>query len=180
MRHLLLTTLLFSSIALAQEKFTGADEASLNRDAAGKPIVLKTKKLAAPTTSTSTNQHHQTDTGFLNERSKISTTTPHSGGGFSCPDGTGAACLDAGDKVCPGSARCVDEGATCFAEFPCDLSSGFVCASKHDDVIRDYQQTVREYNQLAAENVALREQRLERKNCVINAASLKAAIRCVR
>ena len=181
MRHLLLTTLLLSSITLAQEGITEADETSLNSDEPGNPIILKTKKLAAPTTSTT--QHQQTDLSFLRERARVSTTTLLSNGkrgDFSCPDGTGAACLDSGDKVCPGSTKCVDEGATCFDEYPCDLSGGFVCESTYDDAMRDYQQAVRQYDELASENVDLREQRLERKNCVINTSTLEAARRCVR
>ena len=49
-----------------------------------------------------------------------------------------------------------------------------------DAIMSDYEKTVNQYNQLTSENVALRNQRLEQKNCVINAASVKDAIRCVR
>jgi len=140
MRHLLLTTLFLSSIALAQEGITGADEASLNRDESG-----NVKR-----------------------------------GGFSCPDGTGAACLDIGDKVCPGSTKCVDVSATCFDEYPCDLSEGFVCESGYDDVLDDLKQAVRQHDELALENVVLRERRLEQKNCVLGASTLDNAKRCVR
>jgi hypothetical protein len=181
MHHLLLTILFLSSIALAQEGITGADEASLNRDESGNPILLKTNKLAAPTTSAA--QHQQTDPDFLRERAEVFTNTPLGNaklGDVSCPDGTGAACLDIGDKVCPGSTKCVDVGATCFDEYPCDLSKGFVCESTYDDVLDELKQAVRQHDELALENVALRERRLEQKNCVLNAATLDNAKRCVQ
>jgi len=101
-------------------------------------------------------------------------------GGFSCPNGTKAVCLNTDDKVCPTSAKCVDDGATCFDGYACDLNKGFVCESTYDDVLSDYKQTVRQHNELALENVALRERRLEQKNCVINASTLDDAKRCVR
>ena len=76
-------------------------------------------------------------------------------GDFSCPNGTEPACIDNGDKVCPGSTRCVDHEATCFDEYPCDFSGGFVCDSEYDDLMNDYEKTVRQYNELASENVEL-------------------------
>ena len=101
-------------------------------------------------------------------------------GDFSCPTGTEVACLESGDKVCPSSTKCVDEGATCFDAYPCDLNGSFVCESEYDDVMNDYKQAVIEHNQLASENTGLRETRLEQKNCVINASTLEDAKRCVR
>lgn len=101
-------------------------------------------------------------------------------GDFSCPDGTEAACLDTGDRVCPGSTRCVDNGATCFDEYPCDLNDSFVCASSYDDVMDDYKRAVSQYNDMASENTDMRERRLEQKNCVLNASTLDGAQRCVR
>ncbi len=181
MRYLLLMTLILSSIVLAQEGVTGADEVSLDRDKSSKPILLHTNKLAAPNTSAA--QHQQTDLDFIRERAEVSTNTLISHGkrgDFSCPTGTEPACLDTGDKVCPGSTMCIDEGATCFDEYPCDLSEGFVCDSEYDGVMNGYKQAVRQNDELASENVELREKRLEIKNCVINAAALKDAIRCVR
>jgi hypothetical protein len=181
MRHLLITTLLLSSMAMAQEGLTDVDEGSLNRDKSGNSTILKSNKLAEPTTSTT--QHKQTDLNFLIERAEVSTTTIMSkgnAGDFTCPNGTEAACLDTGDKVCPGSTKCIDEGATCFDEYPCDLVEGFVCASEYDGVMNGYKQAVKQHDELVSENVALREMRLEIKNCVINASALKDAIRCVR
>jgi hypothetical protein len=181
MRHLLLTTLLLSSMAIAQEGVKDADEASFNRDRAGNSTILKSNKLAEPTTSTA--QHKQTDLNFLKERAEVSTITIMSkgnAGDFTCPTSTKAACLDTGDKVCPGSTKCIDEGATCFDEYPCDLSEGFVCASEYDGVMNGYKRALKQHDELASENVALRKMRLEIKNCVINASALKDAIRCVR
>ena len=101
-------------------------------------------------------------------------------GDFSCPNGTEPACLDNGDKVCPDSSRCVDEHATCFDDYPCDLSGGFVCESEYDDLMKDHKQVVRQHDELASENVALREKRLAQKNCVLNASTLDDARKCVR
>jgi hypothetical protein len=99
---------------------------------------------------------------------------------FSCPDGTEAACLDAGDKVCAGNTKCVDQGATCLQDFPCNLDEGFVCASEHDAALNDCEKNVAEYDALAKENVDLRKERLDRKNCVLNAGTLAEAHKCVR
>jgi hypothetical protein len=181
MRHFLLLPLLLSSIVSAQEGVTEVDEASSNPDKSGNPILLKTNKLAAPTASAA--QHQQTDLNFLRERAEVSTDTLISHGkrgDFSCPTGTSAACLDIGDKVCPSSTKCVDEGATCFDDYPCDSSEGFVCESEYDGVMNGYKQAVSQHNALASENVTLREMGLEIKNCVINAPTLRDAIRCVR
>ena len=99
---------------------------------------------------------------------------------FSCPDGTEPACLDKGDKVCPEAARCVDNSAVCFDEFPCGASEGFVCESRYDAMMKDYRDAAKEHEALARENVGLREQRLEWKNCVLNASTLAGARQCVR
>jgi hypothetical protein len=181
MRHLLLATVFLSFITLAQEKTTGADEAALYRDKSGNAVLLQTNKLAAPATGVA--QHQQTELKPLSGRTEVSTNTLLSNdehGGFSCPDGTDAACLDIGDTVCPGSAQCIDDRATCFEEYPCDLSEGFVCKSQYDGILDGFKQTVRQHDELALENVALREKRLEQKNCVINASTLDDARRCVR
>ncbi len=100
--------------------------------------------------------------------------------GFTCPDGTNMACLDEGDTVCPLSAKCVDKDAVCLDDSACDSSRGYICGSEYDAVLSDHQQTVNQYNQLLSENVSLREDRLEKRNCVINSATLKDAINCVR
>lgn len=99
---------------------------------------------------------------------------------FSCPPGTNAACIDEGDTVCPVSAKCVAGDAVCLDGQGCDSDSGYICGSQYDAVMRDYEKTVSQYNQLTTENVDLRKQKLEQRNCVINAATLKDAIRCVR
>lgn len=101
-------------------------------------------------------------------------------GDFSCPDGTKPACLENDHKVCPSSAKCVDAGATCFEEYPCDPGGGFVCDFEYDDVLSDYKNAVRLHDELASENIDLRVKRLAQKNCVANASTLKEAKRCVQ
>jgi len=98
----------------------------------------------------------------------------------SCPDGTELACLDTDDKICPGSTKCVNLDATCFDEYPCDISGGFVCESEYDDVLNNYEKTVKQYNELTSENVELRAKRLEQRNCVLNASILEEAKNCFR
>jgi len=131
----------------------------------------------------SPSQHQQTDLDFLRERAMVTSNVLLSSskrGDFSCPDGTEPSCLDSDDKVCPSSAKCVDDGATCFDDYPCDVSDGFFCASQYDNVLNDYKDVVRQYDELAAENLDLRERRLAQKNCVINARTLEEARMCVR
>jgi len=99
---------------------------------------------------------------------------------FTCPNGLQAACLDSGDKVCPATAKCVAQNATCFDDYACGPDGGYVCASKYEAALQVQQHAVKKYDALAAENIHLREQRLERKNCVLNAARLEDAKRCVR
>ena len=101
-------------------------------------------------------------------------------GNYSCPDGTKAACLAGGDTVCPASAKCVSSAAVCLDESACESARGYICGSEYDEVMKDYENVVSQYNQLTSENVDLREIRLEQRNCVINAATLKDAIRCIR
>jgi hypothetical protein len=101
-------------------------------------------------------------------------------GDYSCPDGTNAACLGNGDTVCPASAKCVGNEAVCLDGRACDSARGYICGSEYDELMKDYEKVVSQYNQLTSENVGLREIRLEQRNCVINAATLKDAIKCVR
>ena len=101
-------------------------------------------------------------------------------GNYSCPDGTNAACLDNGDTVCPASAKCVSKEAICLDGHACESARGYICGSEYDEVLKDYEKVVSQYNQLTSENVDLREVRLKQRNCVINAATLKDAIKCVR
>jgi len=100
--------------------------------------------------------------------------------GLSCPSGTDIACLDDGDKVCPPSTKCVAEDVICLDKNSCDPEDSFMCKSDYELVLKDYENAVSEQHKLVSENVDLREERLERKNCVINAATLEDAIRCVR
>lgn len=101
-------------------------------------------------------------------------------GDFSCPDGAAPVCIDKGDKICPGSSKCVDHNATCFDNYPCGISSGFVCESEYHDILTDYESVVGQHNELASENTDLREKRLAQKNCVLNAATLENAKKCAR
>jgi len=101
-------------------------------------------------------------------------------GAFSCPDATRAACLEEGDTVCPVTAKCVADDVVCLDESSCDSERGFICGAEYDAVLNDYEKVVSQYNQLTSENVELRERRLNQKNCVINAQTLKEAISCVR
>ena len=99
---------------------------------------------------------------------------------FTCPEGTSEACLDAADTVCPATAKCVEADAVCLDAASCDSARGYICGSLYDEMIGNYEKAVVQYNQLTSENVELRNQALERRNCVINAQTLKAAIACVR
>lgn len=99
---------------------------------------------------------------------------------FTCPEGASEACLDAGDTVCPATAKCVDNVAVCLDAGSCDSARGYICGTLYDEMIGDCEKAVSQYNQLTSENVELRNQALERRNCVINAHTLKAAIACVR
>ena len=101
-------------------------------------------------------------------------------GGFSCPNGSEPVCLDEGDKVCPASTMCVNEQATCFDDYPCDPNAGFVCETEYDGVMDEARQATAQHDELASENVDLRVQRLETKNCILNAAELEDAKKCVR
>lgn len=97
-----------------------------------------------------------------------------------CPDGTQAACLKSGDKICSSDSQCVDEDAACYAEAPCAASGGFICAAEYRAVVDENERTVGKYKELVSENTRMRVKRLERKNCVLNAARLEDARKCVR
>lgn len=99
---------------------------------------------------------------------------------FSCPDGSDPVCLDSGDKVCPASTMCVNKQATCFDDYPCDRNAGFVCESDYDSAMDSARQAIAQHDALAAENVDLRVQRLDIKNCILNAADLAGARKCVK
>lgn len=133
--------------------------------------------------ASSSAQHRQSDLKVLREREELSSemrpeVNMHDG--FLCPADTQPSCLAPGDNVCPGSTKCVDENATCFEQYPCETSGGFVCGAEYDEVLNDYQNAVRQNNELASENVGLRESRLDKKNCVLNASTLEDAKTCVR
>lgn len=99
---------------------------------------------------------------------------------FACPDGTEAACIHSGDRICPADTKCVDKNSTCFDDFPCSANEGFVCGSEYDAALNDHKRSTEKYDQLVKENVDLRQERLNRKNCVLNATVLTEAQKCVR
>jgi hypothetical protein len=99
---------------------------------------------------------------------------------YSCSDGAELACLDKGDKVCPAHTKCVDEAAICFEKDACGSDANMICRSEYDAVLNNHQDTIEQYDLLAAQNVGLREQRLAQKNCVLNASKLLDAQKCVR
>ncbi len=99
---------------------------------------------------------------------------------YSCPDGAELACLDKSDKVCPAHTKCVDKAATCFEKDACGSDTNMICRSEYDAVLTNHQDTIEQYDLLAAQNVGLREQRLKQKNCVLNSSNLVDAQKCVR
>ena len=66
---------------------------------------------------------------------------------FSCALGRRGACLSYGDTVCSSAGKCVQQDAICFQPYTCGFG-GFVCKSKLDDVVD-------EYNSLADTNRSL-------------------------
>lgn len=99
---------------------------------------------------------------------------------FACPDGTEAACIETGDRICSASTKCVNENTTCFDDFPCKADEGYVCGAEYDAALNDHKRSTQKYDQLVKENVDLRQERLDRKNCVLNATGLTEAQTCVR
>jgi hypothetical protein len=59
---------------------------------------------------------------------------------FSCPIGRNPSCLGYGDKVVSGDAQCFDS-------FACDYK-GFICKSKFDDAVDEYEDLRRKFNDL--------------------------------
>ena len=110
---------------------------------------------------------------------------------FSCPYGTQASCLDYGDKVCSSYSKCVSQDATCFDSYTCGYK-GFICKSKYDDVVDEYNDLLRENQRLISkynllvdehrENVndynALLSKHSDLESCVSYADSIEAAKRC--
>ena len=60
---------------------------------------------------------------------------------FTCNYGQRPACLGYGDKI-------VDSNAACFNQYACGIGGGFVCKSKLDEAMDDYNTLVRKYNEL--------------------------------
>ncbi len=87
--------------------------------------------------------------------------------------------MENGDSICPGTARCVRNDVVCLDKNSC-VGGNFICDTGYDELMRNYKKAVGQYDELVSENVSLREQRLARKNCVLNASSLEESQRCVR
>jgi hypothetical protein len=98
---------------------------------------------------------------------------------FTCPSGTDAACLDDGDKVCPTSARCIDNNAVCFDEYICEAGDGYVCESRYDEMANQNQALASEFNTLASKHNMLLNHKSENERCVISADTLEEAKQCV-
>jgi len=62
-------------------------------------------------------------------------------GSFTCNYGQRAACLGYSDKV-------VESSSTCFTQFACGIGGSFVCKSKLDDALDEYNTLVGKYNEL--------------------------------
>ena len=119
--------------------------------------------------------------------------SPAIGDSFSCRMGTRPACLDPGDKVCISGGMCIDSSALCYDRHQCD-SEGFTCKSNvtkciklQGELVDDYNDLARKYNELLDENSDLvislheaerRENRV--KACLQLANSLEAAVACSR
>lgn len=76
---------------------------------------------------------------------------------FSCPYGKKASCLDYDDKVCSSYAKCVDQNAkcvdqssTCFRSYTCNYQ-GFICKSKYDEAVDDYNDLLRKNRSLISD-----------------------------
>lgn len=110
---------------------------------------------------------------------------------FSCPFGKQGACVDYGAKVCSSRAKCVDNDAICFEPYTCGFG-GFVCKTKLDGVVSEYdslartcrsiandhEKLIREYNEVAGELDATQRRLVSLSNCVSRATSLDEARWC--
>lgn len=110
---------------------------------------------------------------------------------FSCPFGKQGACVDYGDKVCSSRAKCVGNDAICFEPYTCGFG-GFVCKSKLDEIVSEYdslartcrsiandhEELIREYNEVAGELDATQRRLYSLSNCVSRATSLDEARWC--
>jgi len=118
---------------------------------------------------------------------------------FSCAYGKQASCLDYGDKVCSSfskcvdqNAKCVDQSSTCFSSYTCNYQ-GFICKSKYDEVVDEYndlsrknKRLISEYNSLLSEHQEnvddynrLLRKHSELETCISDADTLDEAKSCV-
>ena len=77
------------------------------------------------------------------------------GQSFSCSFGE-PACLDYGAVVCKSSAMCVAKDAICFDSYTCDYK-GFICKSKFDDTVEEYEDLRSKFNDLVTTANGLRD-----------------------
>lgn len=106
------------------------------------------------------------------------------GENFSCPFGRQGACLEYGAKVCSSTAKCVSDDAVCFDSYTCGYQ-GFICKSKFDDLVTEYDDLRRKCRNIASEHDDLvvkynellgRYQELE--SCISYASSLEDVQAC--
>lgn len=110
---------------------------------------------------------------------------------FSCPHGTQASCLDYNDKVCAFLSKCVSQDAVCFDSYTCDYK-GFICKSKYDQIVNDYNNLLLENKRLVSSYNSLRVEHQENvddynsllrkhtnaKSCITYANTLEEAKNC--
>ena len=103
-------------------------------------------------------------------------TGPIGAQGFSCSMGQ-PACLDYGAVVCKSMAKCVGRDAICFDSYECDYE-GFVCKSKMDDVVDEYDVLLKKAKGLQSSLISADDELSRLKACVGYATTLQEAQNC--
>lgn len=96
---------------------------------------------------------------------------------FTCPLESNAVCLNDGDLVCSSLAKCVSDDAVCFDSGTCG-NKGFICKSKFDDLLDEYDDLVIKYNGLVQNMKRSSSEHSDFQSCVSDAASLDEAKNC--
>lgn len=109
----------------------------------------------------------------------VTTTGWAYGNDFSCSYGKQGACLDYNDKVCSSSAKCVSHDAVCFDSYSCDYK-GFVCKTKFDDLVDNYNDLATRYKQVTQEYNDLVRRYKSLDSCISHAGALGEAQACDR
>ena len=86
-------------------------------------------------------------------------------GEISCPDDSSAVCMVNSDTICPSSAKCVSNDVICLDKNSC-AGGSFICDTSYDKLMGEYKEAAGQYDVLVSENVSLRNERLEKRNCV--------------